>query len=103
MLFRFAAALCLIVLIALAGTRLEQRNLQLKRAISQQQYQRDALLDSFARLRLESQRVGAPARLMESLKMSEISLQRPDKSQRIDERRTPLTNWTTQSVTEDKK
>ena len=96
MFFRFGAALSLIVLIALLGTSLEKQNLELKRAISQQQYRQDALLDSHVRLRLEAQRLGTPARLMGPLERGELPLHRPDKPQRSDERRTPLLNWKTE-------
>ena len=59
MFFRFGAALSLVVLVALSGTTLEKHNLQLKRAITHQQYRLDALLDSHVRLRsgLEAQRL----------------------------------------------
>ena len=60
MFFRFGSALFLVVLIALTGTTLEKQSLQLKRAISHQQYRLDALLDSHVRLRLEAQRLGTP-------------------------------------------
>jgi hypothetical protein len=93
MFFRFGVALCLIVLVALWGTSLEKQNLELKRAISQQHYRRDALLDMQVRLRLEAQRLGTPAKLMETLERGEIHLQRPKKSVRSDERRSPLLNW----------
>jgi hypothetical protein len=93
MFFRFAAAIVLIVLIALIGTTLEKRNLDLKRAISQQQYRQEALLDTHVRLRLEAQRLGTPARLLGPLERGELRLQRPEKPARSDERRTPLQNW----------
>lgn len=98
MFFRFAAALSLVVLIALSGTTLEKQNLELKRALSHQQYRVDALLDSHVRLRLEAQRLGTPARLLGPLERGELSLQRPVKPQRSDERRTPLLNWSSQPL-----
>ena len=93
MFFRFGAALSLIVLVALAGTALETQNLQLKRALSHQQYRLDAMLDSHVRLRLQTQRLGTPARLLGALESGEFPIRRPIESQRRDERRTPLLNW----------
>lgn len=92
MFFRFSSALSLVVLIALIGTSLEKQNLELKRAISQQQYRLDALLDSHVRLRLEAQRLGTPERLLGPLERGELPLKRPEKPTRTDERRTPLLN-----------
>ena len=102
MFFRFGSALCLIVFVALWGTSLEKQNLELKRAISQQRYRQDALLDMQVRLRLEAQRLGTPARLLGPLERGELPLHRPEKPQRSDERRTPLLNWKSQSATDDK-
>ncbi len=98
MFFRFGAALCLVVLVALSGTTLEKQNLELRRAISQQQYRLDALLDSHVRLRLEAQRLGTPARLLGPLERGETSLHRPAKPTRSDERRTPLLNWSSRTI-----
>ena len=91
----------LIVLVALLGTTLEKQNLQLRRAISHQQYRLDEILDSQTRLTLEAQRLGTPARLLGPLERGELPLQRPAKPQRTDERRTPLLNWNSRSVTND--
>jgi hypothetical protein len=67
--------------------------LSLKRAISQQQYRLDVLLESQVALKLEAQRLGTPARLFEALERGDAKLQRPDKPQRSDLRRAPLLNW----------
>ena len=48
MFFRFAAALVVVVLISLAGTALEKRNLELRRTVSHQQYRLDVLLQQYA-------------------------------------------------------
>ncbi len=93
MIFRFGAALCLVVLVALSGTALEKQNLQLKRALTHQQYRLDALLDSHVRLRLDAQRLGTPEKLLGPLERGELSLQRPAKPRRSDQRRAPLLNW----------
>lgn len=93
MFFRFGASLSLVVVVALAGTSLETRNLQLKRAISHQQYRRDALLDLHVRLRLEAQRLGTPAKLLGPLESGELSLSRPAKLNGKDRRQSQDLKW----------
>lgn len=93
MFFRFGAAIMLVVSVALAGTALETQNLALKRSLSQQQYRMAELMEQQAALRLESQQLGAPAKLFEALERGDAVLHRPPKPQRADERRAPLLNW----------
>ena len=88
MFFRFGSVLSLIVLVALTGTAIEKQILQLKRAITHQQYRLDVLLDSHVRLRLEAQRLGTPASLLGPLERGELPLERPKKPHRTDQRRT---------------
>jgi len=68
MYFRFVSALVLVVVISLIGTSLEKRNLELRRAISQQHYQWDVLIERYASHRAEAEKLGAPARLLEVIK-----------------------------------
>ena len=63
MFFRFAAGLLLVVLVSTAGVRLEKQTLELRRSVSVQYYQTDLLLELQVRLRLETQRLTAPAQL----------------------------------------
>lgn len=63
--FRFGAALVLVVLISLAGTALEKRNLELRRVVSRQQYRLEVLLEQHAANRVLAQQLGAPSRLVE--------------------------------------
>lgn len=67
MFFRFGSAIVLVVLISLAGTALEKRNLQLKRAVSRQHYRLEVLLEQHSARRVEAQRLGAPIRLIETI------------------------------------
>lgn len=97
MFFRFGAALLLVVLVALIGAMLETQNLALKRSLSQQQYRMEVLQETQVRLRLESQRLGTPARLFEALQQADAELHRPPKPQRADQRRAPLLNWNSPS------
>ena len=63
MFFRFAAGLLLVVLVSMAGVRLEKQTLEMRRDVSVQYYQTDLLLELLVRLRLETQRLTAPAQL----------------------------------------
>lgn len=58
--FRFAAALVLLVTISLAGIALEKDNLSRQRAISLQQYRIEQLLDRQAHLRLRINELTSP-------------------------------------------
>lgn len=63
MFFRFAAGLFLAVLVSMASVRLEKQTLEMRRAVSVQYYQTDLLLELLVRLRLDTQRLTAPAQL----------------------------------------
>lgn len=93
MFFRFGAAVCLVVLIALAGTALEKHCLTLRRSISHQEYQKEVLLERLSELRLEAQRKGTPASLLTPLEEGTFSLERPEKPIRESFPRPPLLNW----------
>jgi hypothetical protein len=67
MYFRFGAALVLTVLVAVAGIAIEKRCLALRRALSREHYRYEVLRDLYARQRLQTQQLGAPARLFEAL------------------------------------
>jgi hypothetical protein len=67
MYFRFAAAVVLAALIAVAGVAIEKRCLALRRALTRERYRYDVLSDLYARQRLRTQQLGAPARLFESI------------------------------------
>ncbi len=63
MFFRFAAGLLLVVLVSMVGVRLEKQTLEMRRAVSVQYYQTDVLLELLVRLRLETQKLTAPAQV----------------------------------------
>lgn len=71
MFFRFCAALSLVVLIAAAGIAIEKQLLDLKRQQTLQVYRLEQLEEKYARLKLRSQELGAPSRLIESLEQAE--------------------------------
>ncbi len=83
MFFRFCAALSLVVLIAAAGITLEKRLLDMKREQTLQVYRLAQLEEKYARLKLRSQELGAPSRLLESLQRAAAARAAP--------RRKPLT------------
>ena len=71
MFFRFCAALSLVVLIAAAGIAVEKQLLDMKRQQTLQVYRMEQLEEKYARLKLRTQELGAPSRLMESLEQAE--------------------------------
>lgn len=71
MFFRFCAALSLVVLIAAAGIAVEKQLLDMKRQQTLQVYRMEQLEERYARLKLRTQELGAPSRLMESLAHAE--------------------------------
>lgn len=74
MFVRFAGAIVLIVLIALAGIRLEKRNLELRRAVGLQHYRLEVLERRHALHRMKVQQLGAPARMIESLESGRLQV-----------------------------
>jgi hypothetical protein len=79
MFFRFGSALVLVVLISLAGTALEKRNLELRRIVSRQHYRLEILLEKHAGHRVLAQQLGAPSRLVDKIDEERAS---PDKAVR---------------------
>jgi hypothetical protein len=84
MYFRFAAAVVLAVLVAMTGIALEKRCLTLRRALTREHYRYEVLRDLYARQRLKTQQLGAPARLFEALESDrrEFIARRPADSDR---------------------
>ena len=67
MYFRFGAAIVLVVAISVVGVALEKQSLSYRRQIAQQRYRMDALVEQYAQLRLQAQRLGAPLKTIKSL------------------------------------
>lgn len=93
MFFRFGSAILLVVLASAAGIALEKRNLELRREVSRQRYQLDVLTDRHAKLRLKTQQLGAPARMLDALEKGELQIRRPEKTEKSQPRRVPLLHW----------
>jgi len=93
MFFRFGSALVLIVLISLAGVAVEKRNLELRRRVIHQHFQTDVLRDVHARLRLETEQLGAPVRMLDSIESGELAVRQPEQTVDTSPRRVPLLEW----------
>src|SRR5947207_1300526 len=77
MFFRFGSALVLVVLLSLAGTALEKRNLELRRVVSRQQYRLEILLEKHAAHRVLAQQLGAPSRLVDKIDEEPVAQEKP--------------------------
>lgn len=95
MFFRFLCCVALVVLISLAGVALEKKSLEARRKISQQHYRMDVLRESFAKMRLRVQELGAPEKLIEAVENGELPVRRPEKSATSPAKRMPLLHWDT--------
>ena len=80
MYFRFGAAIVLVVVISVIGVALEKQSLSYRRAISQQRYRMDVLVEKYAQMRLQAQRLGAPARTIKSLEANGGDTKKPPRS-----------------------
>jgi hypothetical protein len=77
MYFRFGCILCLAVAVSVVGVAVEKAVLELRRDVSRQHYRLDVLHEEHARLRLRTQQLGAPRRIIDSIDDGEIPLKRP--------------------------
>ena len=93
MFFRFGCAVVLVVLVSLGGVALEKENLRLRREVSRQHYRLDVLRNEQARLRLRTQELGAPTRLIDSIESGKLNLKHPDSPRESQPRRLPLLRW----------
>lgn len=80
MYFRFGAAIVLVVVVSVIGVALEKQSLSYRRAISQQRYRMDVLVEQYAQKRLQAQRLGAPARTIKSLEERGGDMKKPARS-----------------------
>ena len=95
MFFRFLAAVALVVLISLAGVALEKESLETRRKISKQHYRMEILRESFAKMRLKVQELGAPEKLIEAVEKGDIHARPPEKPRTTAGKRMPLLHWET--------
>jgi hypothetical protein len=80
MYFRFGAAIVLFVIVSVIGVALEKQNLKYRRAIAQQRYRLDVLVEDYARKRLHAQQLGAPARTIQTLRERGGEVRKPPRS-----------------------
>ncbi len=100
MFFRFGSAIVLVVVISLAGVALEKQNLEMKRTASRQQFRLDVLVNEHARMRLRTQQLGAPLRMIDSLEQGKLQVRKPEKPSSSEPRRIPLMLWQRRAPTE---
>lgn len=93
MYFRFGAGIVLAVLISIAGIALEKRSLELRRQVARQHYQMDVLWEEHAKLRLQTQQLGATVRLFDSLEDGKLNVEQPKQPVDAEPRRMPLLRW----------
>ena len=72
MYFRFGSAVFLVVLIAMAGVAIEKRTLKLRREVSRQYYRTEVLLERHATLRLRTQQLASPVRVVETIEQNNL-------------------------------
>ena len=75
MFFRFGTAVVLVVIVSLLGIAIEKRMLSLKRTISLQHYRFEQLHDQRSQLRVRSEELGAPARLIDAIEGGAVELE----------------------------
>lgn len=94
MFFRFLCCVALVVLISVAGVALEKETLETRRNISKQHYRMEILRESFAKMRLRVQELGAPEKLIESVEKGELPVRPPEKpAAAAQQKRMPLLHW----------
>ncbi|MEO1996965.1 MAG: hypothetical protein ABGZ17_16990, partial [Planctomycetaceae bacterium] len=94
MYFRFGSALLLVLAISLGGIAFEKGNLELRRRLTRQHYQTAVLLEKHAKLRLKTQRLGAPNRVLEAVRPGQLEPQGPaNHLPSVSSRMVPLLRW----------
>lgn len=94
MVFRFAGAMALVVIVALIGAALETRAVAVRRQIVKQHYQLEALEERLVRLRLAIQQEGTPTRLLAPLESGQLTVKLPERPNRTAQRPTALPEGT---------
>lgn len=100
MYFRFASGLMLVVLVSMAGVWLEKQTLEMRRSVSVQYYQTDALLDLLVRLRLETQQLTAPAQMAAMQELQQRTPSKPSKDAKRSSSRVAERNEETSDASE---
>ncbi|MFK7817394.1 MAG: hypothetical protein AB8G99_01640 [Planctomycetaceae bacterium] len=75
MFFRFISAIVLVVLVSMTGIVIEKRMLDLRRDVSRQQYRTEILLDQYTMLRLKTQQLSSPDRMLETMQQQQLAPQ----------------------------
>jgi len=77
----------------MAGVALETQILELRRQVSRQYYRTDVLIELHARLRLKTQQLAAPGRLIETIRETGSLLKTPRAAASHPRQRLPLLRW----------
>ena len=93
MFFRFGSAIVLVVSVSVIGIALEKRNLEIRRELSRQHYQSEVLLEDHAKLRLLTQQLGAPVRLIDPLENGRLNVRQPQEPTETTPQNRPLLRW----------
>lgn len=72
MFFRFISAIILVVLVSMGGVLLEKKMLNLRRDVSKQRYRTEVLLDRYTALRLKTQELSSPDRMLETIQQHRL-------------------------------
>ena len=75
MFFRFGTALVMVVIVSLLSIALEKRILSVNRTISLQHYRFEQLREQRNRLRVRSEQLGAPSRLIDAIEDGSVELE----------------------------
>lgn len=93
MFFRFGSSVALVVAIALTGVALEKQNLEFRRKVTRQHYRMQVLQEHYAKLRLRTQQLGAPTRVIDSLNEHDLQLNPSASRWDVETSRMPLLRW----------
>lgn len=91
MYFRFGSAVCLVVAISLVGIAIEKQSLDLRRQLSRQHYQMDALQEEHSKLRLKSQELAAVDLLFQAVEEDATGEVMPPLRRPVEEPANPAT------------
>lgn len=81
-------------MIATLGITLEKRNLELNRELARQRYRQEALLNRQSHLRLKTQQLGAPERMIDRVEGGPLQVsEKPDSPPRSVADEPPLLYW----------
>lgn len=82
MYFRFGAGILLIVAVSVTGIAIDKSTMDVRRDITQQHFRMEVLRDEQGKLRLQTQQLRSPKRMIESIEAGDLAVRRPPHSAR---------------------